>query len=198
MQKNKKPNEISKNDEKIISLEEKITKLELEIKNKDEKIEKINNENNAINEQYKKDLINKSKEAQKLIDEKINNYKIRIDEETKNIKKYAIKNNAIELINIINQFSNVVNNPVSNDAIRNYVEGFKMFLSMYDNLLNSMGINEIIIKENDKFDETFMEAVDININPNTNENTIHKVVKKGYKLHEQILIYSQVIVYKKK
>ncbi|MGL5640127.1 MAG: nucleotide exchange factor GrpE [Mycoplasmoidaceae bacterium] len=191
---NVKKNEVDKNDE----LKKEIENLKKDLSKKSSKINDLENTINLINSKYKNDLLIKSKEAQEKINEKINEYKTKIDFEVSEIRKYAIKNNAIELINIINQFSSVVNSKIENEQVRNYVNGFKMFIGMFENLLSSMGINKLVIKENDKFDENTMEAVDIYIDKNKEENTIHKVIKDGYKLHDQVLIYNQVIVYKKK
>ncbi|MGL5591596.1 MAG: nucleotide exchange factor GrpE [Mycoplasmoidaceae bacterium] len=191
---NPKKDEVNNNDE----LKKEIENLKKDLSEKSSKIKELENTINLINSKYKNDLVIKSKEAQEKINEKINEYKSKIDFEVSEIRKYAIKNNAIELINIINQFSSVVNSKIENEQVRNYVNGFKMFIGMFENLLGSMNINKLAVKENDKFDENTMEAVDIYIDKSKEENTIHKVIKDGYKLHDQMLIYSQVIVYKKK
>ena len=41
-----------------------------------------------------------------------------------------------------------------------------MFIGMFDNLLTSMNIHKLNIKENDKFDENTMEAVDVLVDNN--------------------------------
>lgn len=201
MQKNKnsenqnlKKNEVNNNDES----KKEIEKLKKDLSEKNALINELEKNINAINLKYKNDIVIKSKEAQEKINEKINEYKTKMDSEVLHFKKYAIKNDAIELINIINQFSSVVNSKIENEQVKNYVNGFKMFIGMFEHLLNSMNINKLLINENDKFDENTMEAVDVYIDKNKEENTIYKVVKDGYKLHEQMLIYAQVIVYKKK
>ncbi|MGL4616947.1 MAG: nucleotide exchange factor GrpE [Mycoplasmoidaceae bacterium] len=191
---NPKKNEVNNNDE----LKKENENLKKELLEKNSKINELENNIDSINSKYKNDLITKSKEAQEKINEKINEYKNKIDFEVTQIKKFAIKNNAVELINIINQFSTVVNSEIENEQVKNYVSGFKMFIGMFENLLSSMNINKLSARENDKFDENTMEAVDIYIDKNKEENTIYKVIKDGYKLHDQILIYSQVVVYKKK
>ncbi|MGL4647215.1 MAG: nucleotide exchange factor GrpE [Mycoplasmoidaceae bacterium] len=198
MQKTKKINEEQKKPFDPKKYEEEIKKLNDEITLKNNKIETLESELRDLNTKYKDDLILKSKEAQEKIIQMINQYKVKADEEIKNIKKYAIKKDAIELISIINQFDNVVNSKIDNEAVKNYVSGFRMFLNMFENLLSSMGINEIPIKIGQEFDEKYMEAIDIKIDPSQKENTIDSIVKKGYKLYDQILIYAQVIVYKTK
>ncbi|MGL5245984.1 MAG: nucleotide exchange factor GrpE [Mycoplasmoidaceae bacterium] len=191
---NPKKNEVHNNDE----FKKEIEHLKKDLSQKSSKINELESTINLLNSKYKNDIVIKSKEAQEKINEKINEYKTKIDSEISEIRKYAIKNNAIELIHIINQFSSVVNSKIENEQVRNYVNGFKMFIGMFENLLNSMSINKLLIREDDKFDENTMEAVDIYIDKNKEENTVHKVVKDGYKLHDQILIYAQVVVYKKK
>ena len=186
--------EVSNND----VMKSEIEKLKEDLSEKNNRIKELENSINLMNTKYKNDLVNKSKEAQEKINEKINDYKTKIDSEVSQIKKYAMKNDAIELINIIGQLSSVVNSKIENEQVRNYVNGFKMFIGMFDNLLTSMNIHKLDIKENDKFNENTMEAVDVLVDNSKEENTIHKIVKDGYKLHDQMLIYAQVIVYKKK
>ena len=201
MQKNKNNEKDTANKTEVSNnhvMKSEIEKLKKDLSEKNNRIKELENSINLINSKYKNDHVNKPKEAQEKINEKINEYKTKIDLEVSQIKKYAMKNDAIELIHIIGQLSSVVNSKIENEQVRNYVNGFKMFIGMFDNLLTSMNIHKLNIKENDKFDENTMEAVDVLVDNNKEENTIHKIVKDGYKLYDQMLIYAQVIVYKKK
>ncbi len=165
---------------------------ELEQKNKE--IAELRAKLEDFNMNFKKEVEQRSLKAQELLNQKVKEVTEKSAEEVKLAKKYAIKDDAEELINIICQMKSVIasseNNP--NDAVRNYVVGFKMYMNMFDQLLEKMGIKEIAVKVGDKFDEKIMAAVDTEAGAKANH--VAKIVKPGYYLHDRVLLHVQVVV----
>ena len=166
---------------------------ELELKNKE--IAELKAKIEDYNLNFKKEVEQRSAKAQEILNQKIKEVTDKSAEEVKLAKKYAIKDDAEELINIICQMKSVIasseNNP--NEAVKNYVVGFKMYMNMFDSLLEKMGIKEINVKVGDKFDEKIMAAVDTE-SGSVKANCVAKIVKPGYYLHDRVLLHVQVVV----
>lgn len=165
----------------------------------DEKNEIINNLNKKIEEynaNYLNEINKKSNEAQEILKNKINEYQTKFDKELANIKKYALKDKITDLIDIINNFEVAVNAPVKDPVVNNYVQGFKMFSNMFSNYLLSNNITSIEPKIGDEYDSKIMEAFEVVSNPELKPNCVSKVIKKGYKLHDIVIIPATVVVSK--
>lgn len=167
------------------------------IEEKDKKIKELSEQLEALNSNFKTELEKRARIAQEQLDKKVAEISSKYAAEATENKKYAIKNNAEELIDIINQINNVIASSENNEnpAVRNYVVGFKLYMSMFDNLLMNMGIKEIPIKIGDAFDHNKMEAIDTE-KSDIKSNHVSKIVKKGYTLHDRVIVYAQVIVSK--
>ncbi len=168
-------------------------KKELELKNKE--IAELKAKLDDFNLNFKKEVEQRSAKAQEILNQRVKEVTEKSAEEVKLAKKYAIKDDAEELINIICQMKSVIasseNNP--NEAVKNYVVGFKMYMNMFDSLLEKMGIKEINVKVGDKFDEKIMAAVDTE-SGSVKTNCVAKIVKPGYYLHDRVLLHVQVVV----
>lgn len=178
------------------NFEIEIQNLKLLLEQKDEKIKKLEQDLLNFNNNYKSELIKKSQEANLIIEKKVKEYELKAEQEIKQAKKYALKNSSIELINIINNFELAVNNSPKNELVANYVKGFLMFVNMFKNFLEQNDIKEINVNLNDDFDPKIMEAIDTQKVENTSSNKVIKIIKKGYKLHELVIVPCLVIVSK--
>lgn len=192
---NETKNNDSNNNETEL-LKEKIDKLEQELSAKNLKIHNLEKQIHEFNANYKNEIIKKSNEAQIKLEEKIKEYQSKYETELLKSKKYALKDKATELINIINNFDNAVNMPTTNPEVQNYVKGFAMFANMFKTYLENNGIFEIKINPNDEFDPKTMEAFDTEKKDNLKPNHVVKVIKKGYKLHDMVIVPALVVVSK--
>lgn len=145
-------------------------------------------------ELFKTEIIKKAKLAQEEVNKTAMNLKTKFDIELKSAKKYAIEGQAIDLINIISQFESVISIKSNDEKIQNYLNGFQMFSRMFNSLLNEMGISEISIKIGDEFNEKYMEAIHAIDDKQYQKNTVINIIKKGYKLHDKVILHSQVTV----
>lgn len=172
-------------------------KYKKELIEKDKKISELNNQINQLNNNFKIELEKRAKLAQEQVNKKVSEIIDKYSNEAKENKKYAIKEYAEELINIISQINAVISSSENNPdpAIKNYVVGFKLYMNMFDNLLTNMGIKEIPVKIGDQFDHNKMEAIDTE-KSSIKSNHVTKIIKKGYILHDRVIVYAQVIVSK--
>ncbi|MDE7433801.1 MAG: nucleotide exchange factor GrpE, partial [Mycoplasmoidaceae bacterium] len=81
--------------------------------------------------------------------------------------------------------------------VLNYQKGFNMFLTMFKTLLNDINVQEIDVKVGEEFNPNFMECFELQNSNDIKENHVIKVVNKGYKLHERIIVPTLVVVCKK-
>ncbi|MDE5952742.1 MAG: nucleotide exchange factor GrpE, partial [Malacoplasma sp.] len=175
-------------------LNQEIENLKRENKTKQERIIALENQIKSLNDSFKSEVIKKAQEAQTKLDQKIKEYQNKYEQEIKHNKKYALKNPAIELIDIISNFDIAVNSKAPSPEIANYLKGFQMFANMFKNFLSQNGINEIIVNVNDDFNAEIMQAFETEKRNGVDPNKVLKVVKKGYKLHDIVIVPTTVIV----
>ena len=73
--------------------------------------------------------------------------------------------------------------------------GIDKVIKSFNNILSSLGIEEIVVEVGAPFDETVMEAV-LNFPCGDGEepNTVKQVLKKGYRQKDKVIRYAQVAV----
>lgn len=175
---------------------DRIAVLEHELNEKNIKIVSLEKQVEALNNSFKTELVKKANEAQIKLQEKIKEYQQKYEIELKNAKKFALRDKAIDLINIINNFENALKTPSTNPEVQNYVKGFMMFSNMFKNYLENNNIIEISVKPNDEFNAKTMEAFDTEKHPNIKPNHVIKIIKKGYKLFDIVIVPVLVVVAK--
>ncbi|MBO6094531.1 nucleotide exchange factor GrpE [bacterium] len=151
---------------------------------------------NELNENYKKQVIEKAQQAQKILNEKQEEIKLKYQNEFDDKKKYAIEKDAAKLIEVINNFDLALKHSPQDPQVKNYVTGFKMILNMFKNLLNDLHINEIEIKPGDEFDHNFMEVLEQIPSDRYKTNQVIEVLRPAYKLHDHVVCFAKVRVAK--
>lgn len=122
------------------------------------------------------------------------NFKKRMNEDLRKERKYAGYALADKLIDSINIFNQALNMETNDPNLKNFLYGFKMIDDMIFNALKDEGVSVIETKVGDEFDPTRQEAMDKEYDPEKPENTVLKVVKKGYLFKDRILRPSTVII----
>lgn len=73
--------------------------------------------------------------------------------------------------------------------------GIDKVIKSFNNILSSLGVEEIEIAAGDVFDESVMEAVfNFPCGEGDTPNTVKQILKKGYKQGEKVIRYAQVAV----
>lgn len=184
-------------DLKIDQLEQSLSSLTRENDELKHKLASYEHQVQEINEEYVKKITEKAKQASELIDQKTNEIKQRLTKEFENKSKFAIEKVAIEIINVVNQFELALSHTPSDPKILNYQRGFNMFLTMLKTLLSDINVSEINVNLNDEFDPNQMECFETQHSDEINDNHVIKILKKGYRLHERVIVPTLVVVCKK-
>ncbi len=146
-------------------------------KNKPNKeIEKLKNENLALNEKILR------------ISADVQNMKKRLEDEISRLQKYEGLELARELLPTIDNFERAIqlDDTNLNDELSKFLSGFKMIYANLVNLLNQKEIKEIdcLGKE---FDPTFMDAVLTSKEEGIPKNQVIEVLQKGYMYKDKLL-----------
>ncbi|MDR2823153.1 MAG: nucleotide exchange factor GrpE [Mycoplasmataceae bacterium] len=182
-------------------LEQKLVReieaLTIKLAEKDSRIASLENQIAQINADYVNKVKEKTDQANEQLKLKVEELTHKANQELATHKKYAIEKSAAELIEIINQFDVAVSHKIEDEKIKNYQTGFKMFLTMFQNLLGELGINVIEVKKGDTFDPLIMECLEFQHSTELEENKVISIVAKGYKLYDRIIKPAIVILAKK-
>ncbi len=122
------------------------------------------------------------------------NFKKRINEDLKRERKYAGFSLANKLIDSIEVFNQALNMETNDPNLKNFLYGFRMIDDMFLNALKEEGVSIIDTKVGNEFDPSKQQAMDKEYNPDKPENTVLKVLKKGYLFKDRILRPSTVII----
>ena len=186
--------------------EKEISKLEMLKKENSELLQKINMLNSEINKyqiqiddinkEYIQKVNEKAKEAKEILDKKIaeNNEKSKQEIELK-INKY-IEDKFSSMLETIDRLSQIINTSSSSSEINNYLQGFKMFLTMFQNSLNELDIHQITVNIGDKFNEEYMQAFELVDDKIVGSNCVSSIVSQAYKYKNKIIKKAVVRVQK--
>ena len=167
------------------------------------KIENLKNEVNSyqvqlnkINNEYIQKVNEKSKEAQELLNKKI----IELEEKSKEeinskINKY-IEDKFSSMLDTIDRLNLIINSSNSSPEVNNYLQGFKMFSTMFQNSLNELGIQQIEVKVGDKFNEECMQAFELVDDKKVSSGCVSSIVSQAYKYNNKIIKHAIVKVQK--
>ncbi len=122
------------------------------------------------------------------------NAKKRLNEDLRRERKYAGYTLASKLIDSIEIFNQALNMETNDPNLKNFLYGFKMIDEMIFNAMKEEGVEIIDTKIGEEFDPNKDQAVDVAYEADKPENTVLKVVKKGYMFKDRILRPSMVII----
>ncbi|MDR3249812.1 MAG: nucleotide exchange factor GrpE [Mycoplasmataceae bacterium] len=175
---------------KIVNLEQEIVKNNTKIGNYEKQIAEFNKE-------YASKIMEKAEKANKMVQEKIKEIEQKNTEFINHAKKYGTEKIASKLVEIIDQFKKAINFDTDDAKVKNFLSGFKMFSSMFDNLLNEMNVKETIVSVGDEFDPKFMDAFDTTNDNKFADNKVTLVISNAYLLHDRVIKHAIVKVNKK-
>ena len=118
------------------------------------------------------------------------------EKEHQAIVKYRAMGFIDRLLPILDGFHMALSNEVTDPTLKNYLMGFQYIYKMMVDALDQEGVTEISPSIGDKFDESIMEAFDVEENDGE-ENIVLKVFQKGYRLKDRMVRHARVIVSKK-
>ncbi len=160
------------------SLEE-LSEEERKIKELEEKVARLESITRAVNERYV--VLQRELEYQK------ERYRRDIEE----LRKYGHEKLALDLLEVVDNFERAF---LTAEGIPPaLLQGFEMIYRELLRILEKHGIREIEV-EGKPFDPYLAEAVDKEFNPDVAPDTVIRVVRKGYYMHDKVLRPARVVV----
>ena len=105
--------------------------------------------------------------------------------------KYRAEGFLDGLLPALDAFYSVLSVPPPSEELRNYLIGFQYIYNQICQALQGEGVTEVEPKLGDRFDATYMHAVDQAVGE---VGKIVKVYSKGYKLHDRLVRPAMVCV----
>lgn len=122
----------------------------------------------------------------------IENLKKRTDKEIVNITKYANKNILLDLLPLLDSFEASFVNTSSDNNDSVYFLFYKLLLGIFE----KYNVRKIRVKEYDFFDPSKHEVVST-VDSDVYDTVISSVLQSGYELHDHVLRYVKVSIFKK-
>lgn len=122
-----------------------------------------------------------------------------LEEDKRRAIRYRAEGFLTELLPALDAFHMALDNPAPTKEAANYQIGFSYIYNQIVSALVSEGLTELLPKIGDKYDESFMHAVDT-VEPSVEQkvDTIAKIYAKGYRLHDRLIRPAMVSVVKEK
>lgn len=171
----------------ILDLKTLIDQYQKDLKSKDDIINNLNKQMEAYAKQYKDLALTIEQKANNKINEAINEYKTKLDKECEHFKKYAIEKDGLKIINLVLQLDRACSFPSNDEKINKFLSGFKIILTMANNLLNDLHITIIKPKIGEVFDPNVMECFELVKDASKKNDVVYSIIENGYKLHDHIL-----------
>lgn len=176
------PDEKKENNEQEVEIEEVPSKKE---QKRIDKLEKILQEQDEEIEKLKADVEHwKNEYYRAFADTK--NLRNSLEKEHKEALKYRAEGFIEELLPILDSFYMALGNEPTDQALKNYLTGFKFIYKNLVGVLENEGVVEILPEIGQEFNPLTMNAVD-SIEDEENINKVTKIYGKGYKLHERLI-----------
>lgn len=120
----------------------------------------------------------------------------RVERDIANAHKYALEKFASELLPIVDSLELGISSiPPDKNAAEAIIEGVKLTLKMFYNVLEKFGINQVN-PVSETFDPEFQQAISVQFDPSLKPGTVISVLQKGYTLNNRLLRPALVIVSK--
>lgn len=149
-----------------------------------EKINKLEEENKKLKDQYYRTLADSE------------NFKKRIDDERIRERKYGSQKLIEKLLNDLDIFDKAVNMKIDDPNLQNFLIGFKMINDNLQRVLGEEGVKKIKAV-GEKFDPRYHNAIETKWDENIEDDIIVGEMLSGYMYKDRVIRASNVIVNKK-
>jgi molecular chaperone GrpE len=195
-QKKEETNESIEEPKKEETSKKIITDLEHKLHEATSKISRLEQQIASANIEYANKIKEKSEQANKIVQEKINEIEIKHSNFVENHKKYGLEKDATKLVDIIDQFKKAISFETDDQKVKQFLIGFKMFSSMFENLLEDLHITIKQVKIGDEFEPAYMDAYDTTDDKKLGDNKVSHVISQAYLLHDRVIKHAVVKVNK--
>ncbi len=116
----------------------------------------------------------------------LENVKKRLEKERILERKYAAMGITKKLINPIDNFDLALSHEVTEEATKNFVQGFKMIKDQIHKALEEEGVSEIDAL-NEEYDPNFHQAIMVEKVEGKEPNIVIEVLQKGYMFKDRVM-----------
>lgn len=121
------------------------------------------------------------------------NLRKNIEKDHREALKYRAEGFIDNLLPILDGFHLALGVEVKSEEMKNFLVGFQFIYRNLVSVLEQEGVSEVSPKVGDKFDPTFMQALETKFDEGE-PNRVLQVNLKGYKLHEHLIRPAIVVV----
>lgn len=146
-----------------------------------EEYEKLKKVNELLKEELQKhqQLVEELKDNWARERAEFQNYKKRMQQEIQNYKNAGIEEITKKLLFVLDNLDLVLVSKSDNPEVQNFMFGVKMVKDEFLKILAQYSI-QAVAEKGDKFDPRLMEAIDVEIRDDIQEEVVLEVYKKGY------------------
>lgn len=116
----------------------------------------------------------------------LQNVKKRLEKERITERKYAAMSICKKLVSPLDNFELALSHPIEDEAVKNFLQGFKMIQDQIKKELESEGVSEIDAL-NEEYDPNFHQAIMTEKQDGTDANTVIEVLQKGYMFKDRVV-----------
>ena len=114
------------------------------------------------------------------------NTKKRLEKERITERKYAAMSICKKLVSPLDNFELALSHPIEDEAVKNFLQGFKMIQDQIKKEMESEGVSEIDAL-NEEYDPNFHQAIMTEKQEGTEANTVIEVLQKGYMFKDRVV-----------
>ena len=146
------------------------------------------------NEELREMLSSKNSAIEEAIKEKIVKFEETSKAEIAKAKRKIFEDIVLQFLEPAALLESTILNSPDDPAIQSYLSGFDMISQMFYDLLISLGVESIDVKEGDKLDPDLMEAFGFMPGTSFPPDTVAKVMMKGFKKEGKVIKHTLVMV----
>lgn len=115
--------------------------------------------------------------------------------ERQELTKFGCERLIVELLGVLDNFERALETPMSPETMSTYSKGVEMTAKELKSVLTKFGVTEVQAK-GQTFDPAIHEALSAEETKETKSGSVHRVLRKPYRLHDKLIRPAQVIVAK--
>lgn len=143
-----------------------------------------------------KDQVEAEKDRALRLSAEFENYKKRTQRETNDFKKFANESIFRQLLSVVDNLERAISAAEENSEESALFEGVKLTHKDIIKLFETFNVKSVNA-DNESFDPNFHQAVTQEETDEFPDNTVTKVLQKGYLLHDRLIRPAMVVVSKK-
>lgn len=170
---------------------EVLEKKDIEIETLKKEIIKLKEEKNSLQK-----IIEEKHDQSLRIMAEYENLKKRLIKETEDRLKFANSEIVKNLLPVMDYLEMALHHAKDKTSIDSLFEGVELTLKQLKDILSKFGLKDLEVNAGEIFNPAFHEAMMLDYKDDADNNTVTKVMQKGYLLHNTVIRPAKVVVNK--